>query len=184
MKKFIKIIAVILALICLTGCSNLNVKDWSVKKQAINYLCEKYNAEPEDFKLVDYRRAHLGSEAYMFFFEKPVIIDYAFEFEYNDKTFFVIKSENGFYDDYQLEDIELWCTEWLQENIDSRIIGFGLWTTHIEVIYNTLGCKYETIFSEEDAKAIIGCYENEEDIVGMSFHVIFTKKICQMMKLF
>ena len=48
------------------------------------------------------------------------------EFEYNGRKFFVNRNDGKFYDDYQLEDIENWCTEWLQKNIDENIVGIEL----------------------------------------------------------
>ena len=98
-----------------------------VKAKAVAYLCKKYDAKITDFKLIDSR--HAGTywdssrdELFQFLAWK----DFAFEFEYNGRKFFVNRNDGKFYDDYQLEDIENWCTEWLQKNIDENIVGIEL----------------------------------------------------------
>ena len=57
---------------------------------------------------------------------KPKWVDFSFEYKYNDRLFFVNRDKGRFYDDYQLEDIENWSTEWLQKNLDKRIVGIPL----------------------------------------------------------
>ena len=86
---------------------------------ALNYLCEKYGANKEEFELIDY-------ECSKYFLNDDAIprIEkgyYKWEFKYNNRNFFVNRIEKKFYDDYQLEDVEKWCVEWLQKNVDEDI---------------------------------------------------------------
>lgn len=102
-----------------------------VAAQAKIYLSLKYKESPTKFELVDHNQSHVRSEEYEVFFMKPKWVDFSFEYKYNDRLFFVNRDKGRFYDDYQLEDIENWCTEWLKENVDERIIGIDLDSDHI-----------------------------------------------------
>lgn len=129
-----------------------------VKAEAEYYLCKKYNAGPEEFELVDHNQAHIYWEEYKIFFQRPVWIDFSFEFEYNDRLFVVCRDEYGFYDDYQYEDIQLWCTEWLQKNVDERIIGFDFETDDILTYLKTTNINYTYVLSKNDAKDFLMNY--------------------------
>lgn len=102
-----------------------------VAAQAKIYLSLKYKESPTKFELVDHNQSHVRSKEYAVFFTQPVWVDFSFEYKYNDRLFFVNRDKGRFYDDYQLEDIENWCTEWLKENVDERIIGIDLDSDHI-----------------------------------------------------
>lgn len=102
-----------------------------VAAQAKIYLSLKYKESPTKFELVDHNQSYVRSEEYEVFFMKPKWVDFSFEYKYNDRLFFVNRDKGRFYDDYQLEDIEKWSTEWLQKNIDKRIVGIELNSNHI-----------------------------------------------------
>lgn len=102
-----------------------------VAAQAKIYLSLKYKESPTKFELIDHNQSYVRSEEYEVFFMKPKWVDFSFEYKYNDRLFFVNRDKGRFYDDYQLEDIENWCTEWLKENVDERIIGIDLDSDHI-----------------------------------------------------
>ncbi|MGN1420993.1 MAG: hypothetical protein ACI4XC_05720 [Eubacterium sp.] len=159
-KKIQIPIIVIACIIALAGVYKLldSVCYPFVEAKAENYLCEKYDAQPEEFELIDYNQAHLFWEEYKIFFQKPIWIDFSFEFEYNDRLFIVCRDEDGFYDDYQFEDIELWCTEWLQENVDKRIIGFDFKTNDILTYLKTTNINYAYVLSKNDAKDFLMNY--------------------------
>lgn len=125
--KWIKIIFGVVVLLMLANLFAYPV----VSAQAKIYLSLKYKDAPSKFELVDHNQAHLRSEEYQVFFMKPVWVDFSFEYKYNDRLFFVNRDKGRFYDDYQLEDIEKWSTEWLQENVDKRIVGIELNSNHI-----------------------------------------------------
>lgn len=128
-KKWIKIIFGVVVLLTLANLFAYPV----VSAQAKIYLSLKYKDAPSKFELVDHNQAHLRSEEYQVFFMKPVWVDFSFEYKYNDRLFFVNRDKGRFYDDYQLEDIEKWSTEWLQENVDKRIVGIPLDSYELQI---------------------------------------------------
>lgn len=121
-RKSIKIIFLAIILLTLANLFAYPV----VAAQAKIYLSLKYKESPTKFELVDHNQSHVRSKEYAVFFTQPVWIDFSFEYKYNDRLFFVNRDKGRFYDDYQLEDIENWCTEWLKENVDKRIVGIPL----------------------------------------------------------
>ena len=126
-RKSIKIIFLAIILLTLANLFAYPV----VAAQAKIYLSLKYKETPTKFELVDHNQSYMRSEEYEVFFMKPKWVDFSFEYKYNDRLFFVNRDKGRFYDDYQLEDIENWCTEWLKENVDERIIGIDLDSDHI-----------------------------------------------------
>lgn len=121
-RKSIKIIFLSIILLTLANLFAYPV----VAAQAKIYLSLKYKESPTKFELVDHNQSHVRSKEYAVFFTQPVWIDFSFEYKHNDRLFFVNRDKGRFYDDYQLEDIENWSTEWLQKNIDKRIVGIPL----------------------------------------------------------
>ena len=136
-RKSIKIIFLAIILLTLANLFAYPV----VAAQAKIYLSLKYKESPTKFELVDHNQSHVRSEEYEVFFMKPKWVDFSFEYKYNDRLFFVNRDKGRFYDDYQLEDIENWCTEWLKENVDERIIGIDLDSGHIR--------KYQKVFNNK-----------------------------------
>lgn len=126
-RKSIKIIFLAIILLTLANLFAYPV----VAVQAKIYLSLKYKESPTKFELVDHNQSYMRSEEYEVFFMKPKWVDFSFEYKYNDRLFFVNRDKGRFYDDYQLEDIEKWSTEWLQENVDKRIVGIDLYSEHI-----------------------------------------------------
>lgn len=129
-----------------------------VKAEAEYYLCKKYNAGPEEFELVDYKRAKIYWDDPYIFFLTPKWTDFSFEFKYNNRNFFVNRENGEFYDDYQLEDIEKWCTEWLQENVDERIIGLQITNENIANYQKNARKSDYYVITEEDAKEFLNNY--------------------------
>ena len=136
-RKSIKIIFLAIILLTLANLFAYPV----VAAQAKIYLSLKYKESPTKFELVDHNQSYMRSEEYEVFFMKPKWVDFSFEYKYNDRLFFVNRDKGRFYDDYQLEDIENWCTEWLKENVDERIIGIDLDSDHIR--------KYQKVFNNK-----------------------------------
>lgn len=156
-KKTKKIIIAILIVISCFGLYKIvDATSYTfVRMKAEAYLCQKYDAKPSEIELVDYKPAHIYWDDYYIFWLTPKWSDFSFEYRYKDRNFFVNRTDGKFYDDYQLEDIEKWCTEWLKENIDESIVGLDIDSNIIENYYkNTNKSSYETI-NEEDAEGII-----------------------------
>lgn len=167
MKKADKIIVslfvIIVAGFCILKVANVFSYTY-VKTKAQIYLSQKYDAKISDFEIVDYRKAGIYWDDYNIFWLTPEWVDFCFEFEYNDKNIMVNRIDGKFYDDYQLDDIEVWCTEWLQDNVDERITGVHLESTGIAYYIKNSGHKNSYIITEDDAKEFLDnySYQGEE----------------------
>lgn len=168
MKKADKIIVslfvIIVAGFCILKVANVFSYTY-VKAKAQIYLSQKYDAKISDFEIVDYRKSGIyWSDRYIFWIT-PEWVDFCFEFEYNDKNFMVNRIDGKFYDDYQLDDIEVWCTEWLQENVDERINGVYLRSTDIVYYLKNSGHKNNYVITKGDAKEFLDnySYQGEEE---------------------
>ena len=126
-KKKIAVFIIIFVFLLVGTVFLLNFTNYSfVKSRAVNYLCDKYDADKDEFELVDYLHSGFQSKPKGEWVEFFHWNDFSFEFKYNNKNFFVNRFKGKFYDDYQIDDIEKWCTEWLQQNIDENIVFIGL----------------------------------------------------------
>lgn len=129
MKKRSKVLITTL-IIVIAGAVALIIANYTsfnfVKFQCENYLSKKYDADKSEFELIDYKEFHFYWNYHTLFLPKPDWTDFSFEYKYNDKLFFVNRIDFKFYDDYQIDDVETWCTEWLQNNIDERITGIEI----------------------------------------------------------
>lgn len=101
------------------------------KAQTVSYLCEKYNAKPNEFKMKDYNQAHLEWYDTGVFTQTPKWLDFSFEFEYKGRRFIACRNKGSIYDDYQLDEIESVATEWFKQNIDNNIVGIKLSSANI-----------------------------------------------------
>ncbi len=133
MKKKHKIIILVLVILFISGIAAgttaFHLRDKAMTNAAIDFLCEKYGAEEDEFKLLDYERGQYYNNDDLLFDIRWS--DYKWEFEYKGRSFFVNRIDGLFYDDYQFEDVEKWCVEWLQKNVDERITGFGINSIHL-----------------------------------------------------
>ena len=134
-----------------------------VQTKAVSYLCHKYDAKSNEFEMVDYNQAHITLDEYEIFFLKPRWVDFSFEYVYNGRHFVVCKKNGTFYDDYQFDDIQEWCTEWLKENVDERIIGFEFNTDDILYYLSAPKKGYGYIISKDDAKDFLLRYKSFGD---------------------
>ena len=127
-KKIFLAIGIVLAvLIAIIGCYKIYP---SVELKSV--LCEKYGWEKDEIKVLKHKNAHYEHDFGFFGLDgaSPPIwrINEKWVCEYNDREFNVEYTENHFADDYQLEDIFNWCTEWLQENVDPEIEGVEIFS--------------------------------------------------------
>ena len=97
------------------------IANFGVQSRAImNYLYQKYDTAITNFKLVKYtpkHTKHLTPESTGWFETRHYGANW--QYQYNDRIFNVqkIKGTNIHFDDYQLEDISKWVTEYLKENV-------------------------------------------------------------------
>lgn len=124
-RIFLGILAVIL---CYSGYIYADKLSYPITKaRAVHYLCSKYDADKSEIELVDYNKAGIFWDDENIFWQTPEWYDFSFDFRYNNRTVLVSRCDGKFCDDYQLPDIQKWCTQWLQENVDESIIGIELW---------------------------------------------------------
>lgn len=126
--------------------------------QAKYYLSQKYDAKMSEFSVKDYKGKHLMPSEDMIFFEDYYLVGYSFEFEYNGRNFIVSKTDNGLYDDYQLENIQEWCTDWLKNNADLNMRGLSLDTDDILNYCENNNKDYSYVVTEADAKSFLVNY--------------------------
>ena len=121
-KKSI-IIAIVVVVLCLVGYKIADKVSYPlVRAKAVLYLADKYDAKISDFEMTDYIHSRFIIEdenPYDLKF-KPKWKDFAFEFKYKDRKFIVNRYKGKFYDDYQLEDIEKWCSDWLKNKEQAK----------------------------------------------------------------
>lgn len=144
-----------------------------VHEKSLEYLCEKYDAQPEEFELVYYNQAHYIQEEVGFLDYEKVWVDFSFEYVYKDRHFVVSRNKNGFYDDYQFDDIQKWCTEWLQKNADERIVGINFNTNNIINFYENTGYDFSYVLSKKDAKKFLLNYTNKDEFVHIYFFDLY-----------
>lgn len=127
--KFAIIIMIIVSLVVSALVVFLINADNYMTACCYNYLSEKYSADKSEFALLDHDKGYL----YLTEDAIPELkwAPYKWEFEYKGRSFYVNRIDGKYYDDYQLEDIESWCTNWLQQNVDERIISIEISTNSI-----------------------------------------------------
>lgn len=99
-------------------------------KGAIDYLQDKYDMSYDQINVMDYETKKLGNDT-SFLPINTYWSPYKWEFEYNNKPFFVNRINGRYYDDYQLDEIESLATEWFKQNIDNNIIGIRLSSANV-----------------------------------------------------
>lgn len=152
-KKSI-IIAIVVVVLCLVGYKIADKVSYPlVRAKAVIYLVDKYDAKISDFEMTDHIHSRFIIED-----ENPYDLkfklkwkDFAFEFKYKDRKFIVNRYKGKFYDDYQLEDIEKWCSDWLKNNVDEGFVAVEIDSRDIisYQIASKKGNKY--ILNQDDA---------------------------------
>ncbi len=94
--------------------------------------------------------------------------------EYKGREFNVELTDDQYADDYQLEDIFNWCTEWLQENVDPEIEGVEIFS---DIIYHsseykenykyTLPWDTKKVFTKNDAFDLLSVQRKYESVNGL-----------------
>lgn len=132
-KTNIKRIAILIVIIILSVCLSLEtgktIYVQSHKKEATEYIKEKYGFEEQDIKLTNYK----GSR---FHVQEGEVIPFdwygsneCWELKYQNKPFSIIRDKeqgNQLGDNYQLEDIFNWSVNYLKKNVSEKIIGIRI----------------------------------------------------------
>ncbi|MBQ7740495.1 MAG: hypothetical protein IJT65_04605 [Eubacterium sp.] len=160
-KKIIIVLLIIASVLCVYKILDLTSYNF-VKARAVNYLCDKYDADKNEFELVDYKPSEFYISSSGEWAQQLAFSDYSFEFKYKNKNLFVNRYKGKFYDDYQIDDIEKWCTEWLQQNVDEKIIGISLKSNNIGFYQKNTKTNNKYILSKKDAEDfVINCYSKK-----------------------
>lgn len=129
MKKILSIIITITIIIVFIF-GGYFVAKTVMTKGAINYLQDKYNMSYNQITVLDYEIKKPGNDT-SFLPLNTYWSPYKWEFEYNNKSFFVNRIDGKYYDDYQIDEIEKLATKWLKQNIDNNIVGIKLSSANI-----------------------------------------------------
>lgn len=119
---------IVLLLCCFTLKTLINNNK---SNDAKRYIANKYNIETDLISEVSYTKKHLEPDFVLFENFNIWVVPSRWKFNYGEREFNVEYINDHFVDDYQLEDLEIWCTEYLQDNVDSNISGIELYSDMI-----------------------------------------------------
>lgn len=107
------------------------------------YLAHKYHTKITDYKVVEYFPDFLSYDlGGGFYLEDGGLI---YEYKVNGRQFEVDFFDFQFYDAYQMEDVEKWIVEELQENIDENISFVDIGSGTVYGVYDRDKEKYQNI---------------------------------------
>ena len=132
------------------------------------YLSKKYNIDINDINIIEYQKNHFESDIGFLFLDasnKVWYVNRKWICEYNGRTFTAEYYLFRFMDDYQLEDIFKWCTEYLQKNYDKKIVGVEVYS---DIIYHSPRYNFDyklpwnssKVFTENDSEKILETLSN------------------------
>lgn len=125
------------------------------------YLSEKYGVDKSEFHAV-FLSPKTHKKKVSFFLdteEYDYWIPTQWTYRYNNRCFHIEYYDGHYADDYQLDDLWRWTTEYLKENVDENICGVQLYEQDIFVSsknkYNHFGTHgdvflYDKVWSEKD----------------------------------
>lgn len=163
-KKSIIIVAVVVICFAVFGAYKF-VDTYShsyAENKVINYLCQKYDENASAFEVLDYQQSGYARRDTGQIIGERVWINFSFEVKYKEKSFFVKKYKGKYYDDYQLEDIEKWGTDWLKNNVDKRFTGFDFSSDDIIQYQKAQRERNKYIIKQSDAEEIISFIANND----------------------
>ena len=164
MKKKNKVLIIVIAILLLVA--GVILHNYSVENGAARYLSKKYGWEISEIEMIEYKKGYIDYSLFPldFYFIKynPKWI-----YKYNDREFNVEYTNFHFADDYQLEDIFKWCTEYLQKKVDEEIAGIEISS---DIIYHSSEKNYsyilpwhkKTPLNKNDSKTILDIIANND----------------------
>ena len=124
-KKIVKSLLIIVISALLLGFVIHTVYVQCHRAEVVEYLVDKYDFDKKDIILLDYEgeRFHDDSDLGILFdwYTTPP----TWKIRCNKRTFGVSKTEYGFSDDYQLEDIFEWSVDYLK-TVDPNVVGIEI----------------------------------------------------------
>lgn len=103
----------------------------SLTRNAKEYIAYKYGVTQSEITEVEEYKAHIETEFVLLEKFNIWVVPAKWVFNLDGKNFNVEYFQKHYVDDFQLEDLEIWCTEYLQDNVDSNISGIELYSDMI-----------------------------------------------------
>ena len=103
----------------------------SLTRNAKEYIAYKYGVTQSEITEVEEYKAHIETEFVLLEKFNIWVVLAKWVFNVYGKNFNVEYFQKHYVDDFQLEDLEIWCTEYLQDNVDSNISGIELYSDMI-----------------------------------------------------
>lgn len=124
-KKIVKSLFIIIISALLLGFVIHTIYVQAHRAEVVEYLVDKYNFDKKDIILLDYEGEKFHDDS-----DLGILFDWyttppTWKLRYNKRTFGVSKTEYGFSDDYQLEDVFEWSVDYLK-TVDSNVIGIKI----------------------------------------------------------
>ncbi len=124
-KKIVKSLFIIIISALLLGFVIHTVYVQCHRAEVVEYLVDKYDFDKKEIVLLDYEGEKFHDDT-----DLGIPFDWyttppTWKLRYNKRTFGVTKTEYGFSDDYQLEDIFEWSVDYLK-TVDPNVIGIEI----------------------------------------------------------
>ena len=109
------------------------------RAEVVEYLVDKYDFDKKDIILLEYKGEKFHDDTSLGIPFDWYTTSPTWKLRYNKSTFGVTKTEYGFSDDYQLEDIFEWSVDYLKTvNILTDCIHLSLLLIYIHLMKNIL----------------------------------------------
>lgn len=124
-KKIVKSLFIIIISALLLGFVIHTLYVQCHRAEVVEYLVDKYDFDKKEIVLLDYEGEKFHDDT-----DLGIPFDWyttppTWKLRYNKRTFGVTKTEYGFSDDYQLEDIFEWSVDYLK-TVDPNVIGIEI----------------------------------------------------------
>lgn len=155
-----KIVVAVILLFFITAVCLFVYSNITINNRMLNYLSEKYSVDKSQITIMEHDKAKLNFE---YDFMESTYINYTHHkwiCEIENREFEVKFFKFHFVDDYQLEDLEKWCTNYYKENINPNIVGTVIYGNTVfhdpDIRYNNnLPYSDNRLWKENDIKDFI-----------------------------
>ena len=123
-KIILRILTIIFTAFLICGIAHIIYVQYH-RAEVVEYLVDKYDFDKKDIILLDYEGDKFHDDS-----DLGILFDWyttppTWKLRYNKRTFGVTKTEYGFSDDYQLEDVFEWSVDYLK-TVDSNVVGIKI----------------------------------------------------------
>lgn len=155
-----KIVVAVILLFFITAVCLFVYSNITINNRMLYYLSEKYSVDKSQITIMEHDKAKLNFE---YDFMESTYINYTHHkwiCEIENREFEVKFFKFHFVDDYQLEDLEKWCTNYYKENINPNIVGTVIYGNTVfhdpDIRYNNnLPYSDNRLWEEKDIKDFI-----------------------------